>query len=331
MNHDILLVDGNSLSHRAGSVLFLKNEKGESTSVAFGVLNMIRSVIERFEVGEICVCWDLKGSKIKKAIYPEYKAGRHDAMPYEEYYDILKQIEDLVTILPAFGIKQVRKEGVEADDAIGILSKEFGRRKRSTLILSSDKDLWQLISVDIDVYYTPKDFVLTIENFKEKAEDDSLLLEMTPNDFLFYKTVKGDMGDNIRGLTGFGKVTTKKLINKFGPWIEWFDSNNQAKPEVLNALNKAQKSVLQSEMVLDVLTRNYSLMNLNLEGSDEFYAILAAYDNQNPIFNEMTIRTYFLEKQFNSFMNRFHGFIHPFRAVFLRRKRDEVKDGKEES
>lgn len=315
MKYDILIADGNSLAHRAGAVLQLTNNRGEPTSVVFGVLSMIRSILGRFEFSEILICWDLKGSILKKSIYPEYKEHRKKSMPQEYYVNVIKQIEDLVVILPAFGIKQLRRVGVEADDIIGILCENI---RQKILVLSSDQDLFQVISLGADVYYPPKDIILTGDNFEETYG-------VRPKDWIFYRTVIGDASDNIKGLPGFGEVTGKKLISKFGPWPNWFGAENKVKLEVLCEVNKTQKTVLQSDDVLEVLTRNYSLMTLGFLDTDSSVEIMAEYD-QKPVFDEMKIRGYFLEKQFDSFLNRFHGWVHPFRTVYLRKKEKKNAD-----
>lgn len=309
-----LIVDGNSLAHRAGSVLFLKSDSGKPTSVSFGVLNMLRSVIEKFDIKEICVTWDYKGSISKKTIYPEYKQHRRqwDDNSYSEYLSIIKQIDDVIGILPYFGIKQLRKEGIEADDIIGLLSKELVKQGQKILVLSSDQDLFQLVEFGIDIYYPLKDLILTRENFESE-------LGLKPEHWIFYRTIKSDSSDNIKGLKGIGEVTAKKLINRFGPWTDWF-INKQVKIEILTSVNNSQRMTLQDSSTLPILLRNYQLMSLGFLDENYLQCLLIDFNNQHPMFNEQEIRRYFLENQFDSFLNR--NVIHIFRE--FNRKKDGV-------
>lgn len=306
MIYDILIVDGNGLACRAFSVLQLRNEKGESTSVAYGVLNMIRSIMGKYEFDDVCVCWDWKGSNSKKEKYPEYKKKRPNKD--NNFSGLEAQIEDLIKILPHFGIKQLRRKGVEADDIIGLLTIELQKLGKRVLILSSDKDMFQLIDKGMDVYYPPKDILLTKENFEAE-------LGMKPENWIFYRTLVGDVSDNIKGLKGFGEVTSKKLLDRFGPWPEWFDGFN-TRLDVLLSVSTAQRKMLQDGIgALATLTLNYQLMLVGFLDSEILDDLMKEFNEQVPEFNDAEIKDYFVEKCFNSYINRYHSWSHPFRRL----------------
>jgi len=325
MGYDLLLIDGNGLAHRSAAVLQLTNSQGENTNVIFGVMRMIRAMIERFEVKDICVCWDWKGSVLKKAAYSDYKKNRRGTLPPDYYSDLDSQIDKLYTVLPAFGIKQLRQEGVEADDVIGLLCEGLLAQGKKILVLSSDQDLFQLVAYGADVYYTHKDFIFTKENFKENVSEQGLKLEMEPENYIFYKALKGDDGDNIDGLAGFGKVTAKKFINKYGPWTEWYQQPTGAsryflKPGIsIDGLTAKQKASIQAEDALAKLLRNYSLMSVGWLDRNIADELLEEFYSQAPAFEEEKIKEYFLAQQFDGTLARWRTWSHPFRILFRRK------------
>lgn len=309
--YDILVVDGNGIAYRAGAVLQLKNDRGENTSVSFGVMNMIRSMIERFDIKDICVCWDYKGSASKRRAYPDYKKKRkpHDALP-DHYKEIQVQINRLFEILPAFGIKQLRREGVEADDIIGILCEGLVGQSKQVLALSSDQDLLQLVALGADVYYPHKDLIFTKGNFEAE-------MGVKPEDFIFYKALKGDSGDNIKGLSGFGPVTAKKFINKYGSWVNWYEGT-ALKPKIyLDGLNSKQRVSIKGG--LETLILNYTLMSVGWLDKSFTGELMEDFNNQHPIFEEEKVKEYFLDQQFDSMVNRWRAWTHPFRMLTWRK------------
>jgi DNA polymerase-1 len=295
--------------------------------VAFGMLSMIRSLLEKHEFREVVICWDYGRSKTKTEMYPEYKKGRRseDTDQYRSYVEIVKQIGEMYDIFPYFGLKQLRLEGVEADDVIGLLCQEL-QGKKSVLVVSSDRDLLQLTSLGITVYLPVKDVYLTKENF-ESIEG------MKSSDYIFYHTLKGCSGDNITGLRGIGPVTAKKLIGKFGPWITWFDEEpirykcekRFIKPEIVNSLKPSQKKILQNPQAIEILVRNYSLMAVGFLDMDRMGDVVMLYYGQKLVFDEKKIQEYFFEKQFDSILARFRAWIFPFRKLHYRDVHDTME------
>lgn len=329
-----LIIDGTNFAFRAGLVsgFSLSTSDGDDTTVLFAMLNMIRHQIDKYKPEEVCVCWDWGGSKIKEAIYPEYKARRRvvrekklqesDAIQESSdqessdainvidkslFIDIGKQIRELQGVLPYFGIKQVKAKGVEADDVIGLLCEEL----KGVLVVSSDKDLLQLVNDGALVYYTPKDVLVTKDNFQE-------LFGVPPELFIYYKSIMGDSSDNIAGLKGFGHKTSVKLVLKYGGWKNWYTHQSKImnlpvlKEEVLGDLNKPQKEEISKEGILEILDRNYSLMKAGYLVQDAKDEVLKEFVEQTMIFNQGEIEKYFVDKSFNSYLTRFSGWILPF-------------------
>jgi len=302
---DYLILDGHNLAYRAASVMFLRNEKGEATSVTFGMLNMIRSLLEDYQPKVVCVCWDLGGSKAKLEVYPQYKEERkhkHD-FPDEFFNEVRSQIEELQNVLPYFGIKQMVRKGVEADDLIGLLCSDL----KNVLVVSSDKGLFQVISLGASLYWTSKSILVKKENFKEVTGIDIDL-------FPYYLTLVGHKGGGIPGLGKFGPKTSKKLLENHGDWTNWF-IKERVKVGVLEDLNKSQKEIILNPETKLILKRNYELTILGFLVKDLKDEILADLHTQKAIFNEDKIKEFLFKNQFVSYLARYRSFIHPFRKL----------------
>jgi len=305
LSFENLIIDGNNFAWRAGSVLFLSNEAGKNVSIAFGMLKMIRSLLEEYNPKKIIVCWDRGGSTAKKEIYPEYKQNRKSkSLPEEFYKEIISQISEIQKILPHFGIKQLVRYGIEADDLIGVLCRDL---KEKALVVSSDKDLLQCVEFGSSMLHTSKNKLVDRTNFFDYTG-------VSPELFVYYKTILGDSGDNIFGLSGFGEVTAKKLVNTFGSWENWY-VNGQIIPQVLTSLRKNQKFIATQPDTLPILERNYKLMNIGCLIEKDKDELLNEVFSQRSKVSEEEIRKCFLDNQFESLLGKFHSWMHVFRQL----------------
>jgi DNA polymerase-1 len=313
---DVLVIDGASMAHRAGHVIQdLSSSKGENTSVVFGLLKMLRALVEKHHPTEVCICWDYHGSASKKHLYPEYKKRPRKEEDFAIYNMVNQQIMELYNILPAFGIKQLRIEGIEGDDLVGIIAKYLGSTGKLTMVVSSDHDLWQLVNFPCVVVYHPqKDLVLEATNFIEKVG-------FRPEMWVWFRSLTGDPGDNIKGLKWFGEKTAKVLLEKFGFWSSWWDAQGKfINFEVLCLLNKRQKESILALDAFETLSISYALTKVGMLDAEREPEIITSYESQVPEFNEEAIKSYFLDKEFGSFLAKFHSFIHPFRRMVLHGK-----------
>src|SRR5579864_4525273 len=130
----LILVDGSSYLYRAFHALPpLMNSKGQPTGAVYGMINMLKKLINDYQPDHMVVVFDAKGKTFRDDLYAEYKATRQE-MPSE----LVQQIEPIHQIIRALGIPLVMVEGVEADDVIGTLADQ---EKMPTLISTGDKDL----------------------------------------------------------------------------------------------------------------------------------------------------------------------------------------------
>ena len=136
-----ILVDGSSYLHRAYHALPpLTNSKGQPTGAIYGVMKMLRSLIDEYHPKYIAVVFDAKGKTFRHDMYKEYKANRP---PMPE--DLICQIKPLHNLIRAMNIPLLMIDGVEADDVIGTLATQATRLGMHTIISTSDKDFAQLV------------------------------------------------------------------------------------------------------------------------------------------------------------------------------------------
>lgn len=206
----IILVDGNNLLFRSYyatsySGVIMKNSKGFPTNGLYGFINMINKIIEEEKPNYILVAFD-KGKTFRHEKYSEYKAGRRE-MPE----DLKLQFPKAKEVLDAMGIKHFEIDNYEADDIIGTLAKTVDMEDEFiATIISSDKDLLQLISKEVEVkLLKTKGFI----RFDEKTFKDTY--GTTPIHMIDLKALMGDASDHIQGVKGIGEKTAINLLTKY--------------------------------------------------------------------------------------------------------------------
>ena len=205
----IILVDGNNLLFRsyyatAYNGNFMKNSKGFPTNALFGFSNMINKIILEEKPTYILVAFD-KGKTFRHEKYSEYKAGRIE-MPDE----LRLQFPIAKKLLELMGIKYYEIENYEADDIIGTFSKFCDNTIYTGTIISSDKDLLQLITDSVDIkLLKSKDYIrYNPESFYEEYK-------IKPINIIDLKSLMGDSSDNIKGVKGIGEKTALKLLQEY--------------------------------------------------------------------------------------------------------------------
>ncbi len=207
----LFLVDAYALIFR-GYYAFIKNprinSKGEDTSAIMGFMNSLLDVIKRERPDHLAVCFDKGGSIDRVKMYAAYKANRDEtpegiktAVPY--IYEILK----------AMHIPIIFKEGYEADDIIGTLSRQAEKEGYKTFMVTPDKDYAQLVTKNIFMYkpvFGGGYETWGIPEIQKKFEIED------PMQVIDFLAMMGDSSDNIPGLPGVGEKTAKKFINQFG-------------------------------------------------------------------------------------------------------------------
>jgi DNA polymerase-1 len=199
-----VLVDGSSYLFRAFHALPpLTNSKGQPTGAIYGVVNMLRKLLNEYNPGFIGVVFDCKAKTFRHEIFPEYKANR-TVMPE----DLALQIEPLHAIIRAMGLPLIAIPGIEADDIIGTLAKQASAAGLFTLISTGDKDMTQLVDDKIILENTMTDSFLDREGVIKK-------FEVTPEQMIDYLSLIGDSADNIPGVYKVGPKTAVKWLQQY--------------------------------------------------------------------------------------------------------------------
>ena len=205
----LLMIDGNSMANRAYyGVPRLTNAKGVPTNAVFGFLNTLQAVVERFKPDELFVAFDISKKVFRHERFADYR-GTRTGMPE----DLLTQMPLIKEALKHMNIETSGLEGYEADDIIGTMSVHNSALGNESIILSGDRDLFQLVSDHVTVCF-PKskgaDMELVTPEFLQDAYG------LTPHMVIEMKGLMGDKSDNIPGISGVGEKTAKKLLDDYG-------------------------------------------------------------------------------------------------------------------
>ncbi len=286
----IILVDGNNLLFRsfyatAYSGVIMKNSKGFPTNALYGFINMMNKIIKEENPSYIMVAFD-KGKTFRHDKYDDYKAGRQ-AMPDE----LKEQFPKAKEVLDTMGIKHYEIDNYEADDIIGTLAREVDEEDQFVAtIVSSDKDLLQLVSDEVTVkLLKQKDAIyMTPEVFRETYQVDPIRM-------IDLKALMGDASDNIPGVKGIGEKTAINLLSKYGSLDELYENidsvSGKTKEKLIEDKEKAYMSydlaTIYREVPLD-----FSLEDCKYSGIKEkefkeeleeleFHSLLRKFDFSN--------------------------------------------------
>tara|TARA_R110002049_G_scaffold252264_1_gene427216 strand:+ start:352233 stop:354932 length:2700 start_codon:yes stop_codon:yes gene_type:complete len=224
----LLLVDGSSYLYRAFHALPpLTNKQGTPTGAVYGVLRMIRKLIEEEQPDRVAVIFDAKGKTFRHELFREYKANR-PPMPD----DLRVQIEPLHALIKALGIPLITIDGVEADDVIGTLAHSKFAAKHNVLISTGDKDMAQLVSEKVTLINTMNDTRMDVDGVSEK-------FGISPAQIIDYLALMGDRVDNIPGVPGVGPKTAVKWLHQFGTMQGVIDNRDEVKGKIGEKLRAA--------------------------------------------------------------------------------------------
>lgn len=237
MSKKILLIDGNSMANRAFYATMgrmMKTPTGISTNAVYGFFQIMFKTIEEEKPDKIIVAFDISSSEKRTKIFNEYKAGRHKAPE-----DLTMQFPIIKELLRMMNIPIVQKDGIEADDILGAIAKKEGKKENKIIILTGDRDYFQLVDINVNIRY-PKTIMgkteyIIYDNYKINEE-----YGLTPEKLIEVKALMGDASDNIPGVKGIGEKTALKLIIQFGSLEKIYEyiENSDGKEIAKATLNK---------------------------------------------------------------------------------------------
>ncbi len=219
MADELFLIDGNSLAYRAFFALpeSIATSTGVPTNAIFGFASMLVKILTDYGPKATVVVWDA-GSSGRKEVYAEYKAGRATRP------DLLKeQWPHLEPLVQAFGYRNIRVDGYEADDVIASIAEQAKRQDPpiEVMIVTGDRDAYQLVDEQVSIMTTSRGITDTKVYDRQGVIDRyGIPPELVP-DFL---GLKGDTSDNIPGVPGIGDKTAADLLNRFGSLEQVLDS-----------------------------------------------------------------------------------------------------------
>ena len=259
----LIIIDSNSIIHRAFHALPpLTTKKGELVNAVYGFLLVFFKAIKDFQPDFIAACFDFPGKTFRHKKFKEYKAKRKPTP--EELY---QQIPKIKEILKAFNVPIFEKEGFEADDLIGTISRLAPQKQilpeLETIILSGDLDILGLVNSQTKVYLLKKG-VKEVILYDEKQVQEKFQ-GLTPKQLLDFKALKGDPSDNIPGVTGVGEKTAIELLLSFGSlenlYKEIEENSEKAKkikPKLKETLIKYKEQAFVSKELAKI-NKNVSL------------------------------------------------------------------------
>ena len=285
----LFLLDAYALIYRAYYALIKNpriNSKGFNTSAILGFVNTLEDVLRKENPTHIGVAFDPSGPTFRHEAYEQYKAQR------EETPEVIRlSVPIIKDIIRAYRIPILEVPGYEADDVIGTLATEAGKRGITTYMMTPDKDYGQLVSENVFMYrpkYGDKEFeVMGIEQVKAKFDIES------PLQVIDMLGLMGDSSDNIPGCPGVGEKTAQKLIAQFGSIENLLANTDQLKGALKTKVETNKELITFSKFLATIKTDvpiELNLHELKRETPDE--------EALRKIFDEMEFRT-LTERVFN--------------------------------
>lgn len=210
-NETLLVVDGHSLAFRAFFALPVDNfstSSGQATNAVWGFATMLAQVIDAEKPDHLGVAFDVKGGTFRNEMLPQYK-GTREAAPEE----LLTQLPLIQRMLTALGVTYIEKPGFEGDDVIATLATMGDKDGYHTLVLSGDRDAFQLVDDNVTVLY-PGHHFKDLKHMTPQSIIDKY--KVTPAQYPDLAALRGETADNIPGVPGVGDGFAAKWINQFG-------------------------------------------------------------------------------------------------------------------
>ncbi|MEX2289894.1 MAG: DNA polymerase I [Mycobacteriales bacterium] len=247
----LLLLDGHSLAYRAFFALPVENfstTTGQPTNAVYGFTAMLINVLRDEQPTHVAVSFDVSKSTFRTEAYAEYKAGRAETPT-----DFKGQVSLVREVLDALRVPIVCAEGFEADDVIATLATQAAAQDMDVLIVTGDRDAFQLVSDRVTVLYNARG-VSDMRRMTPEAVQEKYGL--SPAQYPEFAALRGDPSDNLPGIPGLGEKTATKLIQQYGDVASLVDHVDEVKGKVGDNLRAGLSNVVRNrsltELVRDV-------------------------------------------------------------------------------
>lgn len=283
-NKKIYCIDANGYIHRAYHALpLMTTSRGQVVNAVYGFLRMMLKILNRDSPEYIVVCFDSPGPTFRKQQYQSYKANRPQTPE-----DLKQQIKLCRELVENLNLPFLERQGYEADDLIATLTEKAKQNGMEVVIVSSDKDVLQLVDENVKVLNELKNIIFDEEKVKQEYG-------VSPSQIKDVFGLSGDAVDNIPGVSGIGEKTAIKLIQEFGS-IENLYANLEKIPGKLREKLSSQKEIAFLSKQLATLDKNVSvdidvnqcrLRDINREGLIKFLKELEFRTVLNEIISEV--------------------------------------------
>lgn len=283
----ILLIDGNSLFFKSFYATYfqLKENMPGSRSKNNEPINALRTFAtlmmnlkDSHKDFNILVAFDERDSETFRHQHSFYKATR-DVQPQELY----QQIPFIKEFLDLYGIKYVSNKYLEADDIIGILAHKY-KKDSQIKIISTDKDLLQLVDANVDVYLS-KSGVSIMEEYNILNFSDKFL-GLKPNQIPDLKGIMGDTSDNLKGIAGIGEAGAVKLLKQFGSLESVFENLSQLTPSMQKKISEGKEMGILSKQLATIISENEFDVDWNeIQNLSTKYLELEEFLTNKSVFN----------------------------------------------
>ena len=294
MKKTLMLVDGHSMAFRAFFALPTDNfstTSGQATNAVYGFLSMLTNLLRDEQPTHIAVAFDVARETFRNEMFPDYKAQREKTP--EEFRG---QVPLIKQVLQEMGIVTLQKDNFEADDIIATLATQAKPEGFETLIVTGDRDSFQLVNDSTTVLY-PMRGVTTLHRFTPEAVEKKYGL--TPTQYPDFAALRGDPSDNLPGIPGVGEKTATKWIVQYGSLKELINHADEIRGKVGDSFRERIANVQLNrditEMVKDLpLPYNPDELELrpaNAAGILEFFDSLEFGDSlRERVFNTLSIK-----------------------------------------
>lgn len=257
------MIDGHALCYRCFfAIRVLATSKGRPTNAVFGFVRTIRNILREYKPDYMAVCFDTPQKTHRQEKFAEYKIQR-PAMPDE----LRSQIPVIKDVLRAFNLAIFEKGGFEADDIIATISKKSTKKDLEVVIVSDDKDMYQLAASNIKYLNSKRGALLGTKELKDK-------LGFEPERITDFIGLAGDQSDNIPGVTGIGAVGARQWINEFGSLeaiFKHFEKIEQPKGKEKLLIDQREAALFSKELAIldEAVPIDCDLSKLKLKAPDK--------------------------------------------------------------
>ena len=242
-----LLIDGNSLIYRAFFALPpLTNSTGMHTNALYGFTMMLIRLLQEHQPAHVMVAFDAGKITFRNEQYPQYKSGRKKTPP-----ELIEQFSYVKELLSSWNIAQFEREGYEADDIIGTFAKKASEQNMNVLVVTGDRDMFQLASPNVEIALTRKG-VTEIERYDVQKIQD--VYGLTPSQMIDLKGLMGDTSDQIPGIPGVGEKTALKWLHQYGSLEQLLLHQHELKGKIKEKVKQYEQQACLSKRLATICT-----------------------------------------------------------------------------